>query len=66
MWLELTHGANHPPLRIGNILSFIEHGIALSATCNTPTITKNHVLVHAQWYGDHPRRDYLQYFELCA
>ena len=49
------------PLRIGNVVSFIEHDvdIAVSSICNTPTITKNHILVHVQWYGDHPHRDYL-------
>ena len=53
------------PPKIGHILSFIDHSIIVSSnldhhnTDSTSSTTKSHILVRLQWYGDHPRRNFL-------
>ena len=48
------------PVRIGQVVSFINHDIVVSSETSTASCTsKSHILVRVQWYGDHPRRDYI-------
>lgn len=49
------------PLRIGLVTSFIDHEIILpESNCSPAASHQSHILACIQWYGDHPRRDYLQ------
>lgn len=51
------------PFRIMDIISFVEHDIVVSSlnaqSANSSPTTKTHILAHLQWYGDHPRRQFL-------
>ena len=49
------------PIRVGQVVSFILHHIDVSpnsASSSTCKKSIQHILVHVQWFGDHPRRDY--------
>ena len=45
-------------IRIGRIVSFIEHSVIVSSLSISST-TKVHILARVHWYTDHPRRYYL-------
>ena len=51
-------------LRIGEILSFVEHEVIIGVVCasdepSTSTTTNWHVLARVKWYGDHPRQSFV-------
>lgn len=52
------NGDGEAPIRIGKVVSFIEHDLTITEADNSSS-KKSHTFVRVKWYSDHPHRDYI-------